>query len=354
MTTLHSLIDSVKRGWRPPNVIALRCVHSRLEVASCSKCVESCPRRAWVIDDEQLGLDVDACDGCGLCAAACTEAAIVQPLVLETRAYEGEAIVFAACEFAGVAIDNGSIPCLHAITTLELIQLYQRGVRRLLLAKGDCATCVRGKGTLLSHRINEFNRLLEDRGMAVLTTMTVTPRRWTGVLHAAKQVDDRNETMDRRDFFRNMAKVVARQHDEIADESGAFAVSPGRLFPRQKFSGLAFFAPDIDVIRCVGCDACVRVCEYGAIRLAVTGDCYELDADGCTGCGLCIDVCETNAVSVGAWGRQRKSNVPLGQYCCSACGVEFHQPIESSEFEPTVCRICAVTGHINRLHQVLE
>jgi Pyruvate/2-oxoacid:ferredoxin oxidoreductase delta subunit len=62
-----------------PEILAERCVHSVLETARCHACVDSCPRDAWVLDDESLGIDTEACDGCGLCAAACPQAAIVHP-----------------------------------------------------------------------------------------------------------------------------------------------------------------------------------------------------------------------------------------------------------------------------------
>ena len=62
---------------RLPEVLAERCVHSLIERATCRRCVDACPTEAWVIDDERLGIDPARCDGCGLCAPACPQAAIV-------------------------------------------------------------------------------------------------------------------------------------------------------------------------------------------------------------------------------------------------------------------------------------
>lgn len=354
MTTVHDLIDSVKSGWRTPDVVANRCVHSRLEVATCSKCVDCCPRDAWVMDDEQLGIDVDACDRCGLCMAVCPEAAIVQPLDLEIRQYEGESIAFAACELSGVVNGDGLIPCLHAISTRILIDLYNRGVRRLLLAQGDCATCERGSAESLSHRVSEFNRLLTDRDMTTLPLVVLPHEHWIGTRVAVNQGIDHDDPMSRRDFFRKVVVTAAQHQNNVTDEEVTFAESPGRLFPRQSFGELTLFAPDIDAEKCEGCDACARVCEYGAIRLSDNGDSYDIDADGCTGCGLCVDICEVTAVSVETWGRQRIVGVSLGQYHCSACGAPFRQPFNTGDVAPALCRICALTGHFKQLHQVLE
>ena len=38
-----------------PTVLAERCVHTQLMQASCRSCVDVCPVKAWVMDDEALG-----------------------------------------------------------------------------------------------------------------------------------------------------------------------------------------------------------------------------------------------------------------------------------------------------------
>ena len=73
------LADTLDQALVLPEILAERCVHSRLETASCQACVDSCPQGAWVLDDASLGINTETCDGCGLCAAACPQAAIVHP-----------------------------------------------------------------------------------------------------------------------------------------------------------------------------------------------------------------------------------------------------------------------------------
>ena len=62
-----------------PQAIPGRCVHERVEVGSCQRCVDACPLDAWVLDDAELALDTGRCDGCGLCVAHCPEGALSQP-----------------------------------------------------------------------------------------------------------------------------------------------------------------------------------------------------------------------------------------------------------------------------------
>lgn len=73
----------LRQEWTIPEVIPEHCVHSRCEVAECARCVDICPRHAWLLDDESLRIDTSLCDGCGLCITACPEAAL-QPGMSQT------------------------------------------------------------------------------------------------------------------------------------------------------------------------------------------------------------------------------------------------------------------------------
>ena len=65
----------VPRNPALPTFEAARCVHGLCPVATCEACVAACPRSAIECTDDGLELDIEACDGCGLCVPACPEAA---------------------------------------------------------------------------------------------------------------------------------------------------------------------------------------------------------------------------------------------------------------------------------------
>jgi ferredoxin len=98
-------------------------------------------------------------------------------------------------------------------------------------------------------------------------------------------------------------------------------------------------APVIDPLTCIACDACVRVCEPGALRLDPVEPSYAVDAARCTDCGLCVDVCDRNAVRLE---RDAPAAVPtrVALYArhCRECGGDFH----TTQAGPAAtCRFCS-------------
>ncbi len=48
-----------------------------------------------------------------------------------------------------------------------------------------------------------------------------------------------------------------------------------------------------DKDKCIGCKACIKVCQFGAIKFNVK---IRIDARKCYGCGICRTVCKRNAI----------------------------------------------------------
>lgn len=331
-----------------PEVHAELCVHTRAEVASCRRCVSSCPTAAWSLDDEQLAIDPDACDGCGLCVASCPEEALTHDHEPELRRWGGQTTAFASCEKADSPMTDALVPCVHAYGLAQLARLYAVGVRQFLMHIGDCDQCPRGTGERLSHRLSRLNSLLSMRDLPGVEARTTTATQWRSVFPAAKVHSD-DIDLNRRGFLRR-AVLAAADRDSTYDARERRA--PGEYLPIDSGTGAVFDAPKIDISRCNGCDACVRICRHEVITLTDSADAYVIDANACTGCVLCSDVCAEDAVKLDTCSVVEQNQIPLESRRCPSCGVEFHRPRSDAD-NRDLCHICARENHVRNLFQVL-
>lgn len=352
---LDHLVDKAATVWRVPDVEADCCVHSQLETATCNNCLTACPRQAWIMDDDMLGIDMDACDGCALCVPVCPEHAILPDYHPEIREWRGEVLAFAACEFAVDGALGGRLPCVHALGRYELMQLHRRGVSKLIISHGNCGDCARGGVSRLDALVDQVNAVLESRGLRSLMLVPVGARDWLSLRQRAP--DGSQPALNRRNFLRR-ATATAVDHAAnkvMADTAASVAAEPpGKDLPLASAGMPAFFVPSLDAQSCNGCDACTRICPHGAIRLVESADAYELEEAACTGCGLCVDVCDQDAVRVQPWGRvPAQHRVALLVRRCAGCGASFHEP-QARETRGNLCRICDQTGHFRNLFQVMK
>ena len=356
-------LTDMGRGWvreatNLPAVVAGRCVHTRIETASCRACVDACPQHAWVIDDEQLGIDAERCDGCKLCVAACPEGAVQAPVEPALRDTPGGGAALLACRPSGVTTDEGLVPCVHALGLASLLDLYLGGVRTLIICTADCDDCGRGSVTRLQERIERANGLLSARELPTIRIEQVSgdawPQRLTRDLAPARGPD-----LNRRQFLRRATRGVLAGYRQSQGQDPALEQTPeppGQMLPARSAGQPVPFAVAIDSGRCNACHACANLCPHAAISLqrdepgVIRG--YRLSADACTGCGICRDVCDQGAVTIHPWSVPPATTVELAQHRCRACGSLFELPAQHAD--STLCRICTRHNHHTLLYQVLE
>jgi len=361
---MTSLIDLGREWFREantlPDVVAGRCVHTLLETATCQACADVCPREAWLIDDEQLGIDVNRCDGCRLCVAACPQGAIQAAVTPLIKTHGGNGIAMLACQPSGAHAADGVVPCIHALSLTSLMGLYRQGVRTLLSCSAHCDGCERGKAPRLDDQITHLNMLLDARGLPAIRHETQTPAEWSR--RAVPQPGDAaaGPSMSRRQFFRRAGRDVLSGQQQLSTMDAAAATGyepPGRLLPRHPAAQMAVVSPQINGVRCNACDACAQLCPHEAIDLQLdeqgNGSAYRIMPDACSGCGICVDVCDQGAVTLHHWAVPTQEQLELANHNCRACGSPYRLPA-GRKTEQQLCWICARTNHHRLLFQVLE
>lgn len=355
--------QQLRQEWTIPEVIPERCVHSRCEVSTCTCCVDSCPRDAWVLDDDSLKIDTHACDGCGLCVGACPESALATDLAPALRLLEDKKTLLLACEvIAGGKSTVGVIPCLHAINMAQLLGYWREGYIQILSSREHCQTCPRyPKTDLFREQVARLNSLLASRSQATLRHAELNFEIWSHYRKTMPLVQaEVVEPVARREFLRKAITLATESTLNPLDGSGSSSDAldpwPSQLPEADATLDAIFpYVPQLDALRCNGCNACVRLCPHEALQLEQDPDskqaiAYHILAERCTGCGLCEDACDRNAVAVKSMQQQDQYVVSLTANQCKACGAAFHYP--TGQVEQAYCRICAQTNHHRNLFQV--
>jgi ferredoxin len=309
------------------------------------------------LDDTALSLNQAACDGCELCVPACPPGAITrqQDLQLTLNLSPHQPVVLLACELALTAQPAERIPCIHAIGLTDLLQLLQQGIHELVITTAACDQCYRRTAPRLETRLAPLNRSLARSGHTGIRLQYCSASQWE---QRKAQVNTVPETpLSRRGFLRKLSQSGLQQGLQLAgleENTATGSLAPGHMFLASNGRTEWPFVPHIDAQRCVGCDACAKLCPQQAIRMSHEPCAYCIDAKQCNGCNICVDVCDQQAVSLEYWQPQRQSVIALQTQSCRACGIDFHLPAERELPAQTYCQICAQHNHHRNLFQILE
>lgn len=360
-----SILENITQEVRLPEIDVDTCVHALCNESDCNACVAICPKQAWILDYDKLGLDIEACDGCGLCIPACPGGAlhIHFPWVIRTLGYR--MIALFACEKSAVKESNGIMPCIHALGLRQLLQLYNAGIEVLLVATEQCTDCScitsgAAQPETLYTRVKQLNSMLIERHKPPMSILKRSSTVWKKIYNTDEAIN-KGSQLSRRNFLQGGGQQF-REQLVIMDPLNlpeCRTLPPGQLLPEAESSELKWpWVPAINKSRCSGCDACTRLCPTDALQLLNDNDTqsaqYKINPANCTGCGLCSSVCESAAISINYCSYIKTDTIDLFANNCKACGNIFHVPKLNTQSDQELCRICENHNHSKNLFQVLE
>jgi len=362
--TRSNLLAKVKQELVLPEIEPDACVYSRYDKANCRACIDSCPATAWILDDDSLGLDTEACDGCGLCVSACSSGALHIHFPWVIRMVAGRLVALFSCQESCVKEKKGSIPCIHSLGIRQLLLLYNAGIERLLIATPPCQDCSRNPLEGVYERIDKINRLLDARSKSEMKILQRSSRVWLKVFQS-DEVVSRGTKLSRREFIRGKGETLRHQM-VILDPlnlAETRTIPPARLLNNNSNRLLNWpWVPDLQSNLCNGCDACMKFCPTEALQVIRNEEdsslAYHILPEACNGCEICSAVCEMSAISIKEWSWAKVEIIKLAEHQCVACGNTFHLPKKQNasnvSAQISICPICQTKNHAANLFQVLD
>jgi Ferredoxin len=148
MGLLDNLLSAFLKATDPrPRYTEARCLLYKNSVGGCDRCYQVCPHGAVRLEGFRVELDEVLCTGCGLCTGVCPGVALEYPLgAIQEALIRGKGQI--RCSKAEGKGEE--VLCLGRLTPGLLAEAGSR-FGKVVLARGDCATCRIGGPSVPEH-----------------------------------------------------------------------------------------------------------------------------------------------------------------------------------------------------------
>lgn len=289
-------------------VDASRCLRMRFSESGCRRCIDICPHGAVSLDSG-LSINPQLCRGCLLCTTVCPVGALEQSRDFSTCLEQLTKVagpVLGCLRSKGCA--NATLACLGGLSDEFLVAICHTLTGTLTLNLSLCSDCA-NKGMIphLRQRLAAFPRSgLSDGGCLVVPVEAVDDVRY------------RDESLDRRSFFKSFRSALFQSAAAIMSTSGEHSSKQTpygeKRLPEKRVllnrirkdlsSEIALricarFDSQADFNdTCTACQSCVSICPTGALQTGTIDAPPIFDRLLCTGCNLCAEFCLDGAIRI--------------------------------------------------------
>lgn len=312
-----------------------RCIKSISPKASCKICQEVCSKDAVIINKNSIAIN-ESCNFCNECVSHCPRNALVDT----GRKFVGsKGRIYLLCRKNKLNEDidsNSTIDCLNFLSTKILLNIYVKGFREIYTNVSKCENCQRSHN--LQDELERTNKILSKLNLPLMAIYDTDLEYLVECIKEAGKIK-RDTQVDRRSFFKHMAKDLFGKTYEIAPPAMRvqFWRSTDQILQKwqeKNENKLSVYDVKIDKDRCIQCKACIKMCPHKV---------WEEDGDRilfrqflCTGCNLCRDICPAKAIDLSE-SIEIVSEITLlcSKKECTSCKKEFVASITETDLCPS-------------------
>ena len=302
-----------------------RCSRIKHKSSACTACHLNCPADAIAVGGPGMTIRVDwnKCTGCGICVNVCPSQAYTlrhggYKEILDNccRSITADGVLNIRCSDAEArrGSNEAAMECVGFLNVVDIIILYLKGARKIVLRKGDCAECISKHGDrILAKEIDllkELAGIFEDLNNLKIDykgSETIIEFPIQKPIYRPKEKEKPNPVLDRRglfSFFKENIKETAIKSDSM--------MSVEKPEPRTIIS----FEQYLPQRRQLFLDSIMELGNLISSEAATSrlfNDLY-ID-DSCIFCGMCAKFCCTGALSI----NKERTEITFNPSKCTSC-----------------------------------
>lgn len=291
-----------------------RCLRSRFNRNTCTKCLEACQSGALELQGRQVVFDAEKCTSCMQCTAVCPSDAFTGSIdflpLLHVLAEKETALL--SCEKGIGNYNHITMPCIGILAEPILAAMNSVTRGNGFIDVSRCAACVNGHCLKILHENMQtvINRTGEDGKIRLRYLFD-------------KQLDlPSDEKGQRRSFLQLVKRTIAdigreavsSQLSAQTETKDPHSKNPARnatvlqyalsIMPEERRIErevlLSYFFSVSVSDQCDSCPTCTGMCPTGALKRKKENDRKHLTftSANCSGCGLCVDFCRKKALTL--------------------------------------------------------